>query len=280
MMEVYIPPFLRLSMGASVFTASDHTFSICAYGESPYLSDCIESLLSQNVKSKIILVTSTPNGLIQHLASRYNLPLFINSGESGIAQDWNYAVSCAETPLITIAHQDDTYEPYFTEKMLAAVNSVKVPLIHFSNYGELRQGVRVFSNRLLTVKRLLLWPLKLKSLSGIRFVRRRCISLGSPICCPSVTFALPNLDVPIFKKGFKSDLDWQAWESISRKEGAFLYSPEILMFHRIHADSETSALIMDNTRTAEDLEMLRLFWPEWLARLINHFYSLSQKSNN
>jgi len=34
---------------------NDHTFVICAYGDSPYLEDCINSLLSQTVKSNIIL---------------------------------------------------------------------------------------------------------------------------------------------------------------------------------------------------------------------------------
>ena len=29
---------------------NDHTFVICAYGDSPFLEDCINSLLSQTVK--------------------------------------------------------------------------------------------------------------------------------------------------------------------------------------------------------------------------------------
>ena len=29
------------------FSAKDHTFAICAYGESPFLRECIESLLGQ-----------------------------------------------------------------------------------------------------------------------------------------------------------------------------------------------------------------------------------------
>ena len=36
-----------------------HTFAICAYGDSPYLTECLDSLLRQTVKSTILLATST-----------------------------------------------------------------------------------------------------------------------------------------------------------------------------------------------------------------------------
>lgn len=41
---------------------------------------------------------------------------------------------------------------------------------------------------------------------------------------------------------------------------AFNLFPEILMFHRIHEQSETTNMIEDQTRTREDLEMYELFW--------------------
>ena len=46
----------------------DHTFIICAYGESPYLEECIRSLFAQKVRSEICIATSTPNRHIQSLA--------------------------------------------------------------------------------------------------------------------------------------------------------------------------------------------------------------------
>ena len=71
---------------------NDHTFAICAYKESPYLEECILSLKNQTVKSNIIMATSTPNEWIQGLAEKYEIPLYINTGEGGIAQDWNFAL--------------------------------------------------------------------------------------------------------------------------------------------------------------------------------------------
>ena len=50
---------------------NDHTFVICAYGDSPFLEDCINSLLSQTVKSNIILYTSTPSVFIESICQKY-----------------------------------------------------------------------------------------------------------------------------------------------------------------------------------------------------------------
>ena len=84
-----------------------HTFVICAYKESPYLAECIESLMDQSLKSKVIMVTSTPCEYLKGMAERYHIPLYVNSGKSGITEDWNYGLSLVETKLATIAHQDD-----------------------------------------------------------------------------------------------------------------------------------------------------------------------------
>lgn len=257
----------------------DHTFAICAYGESPYLRECVASLQAQTLQTHIIICTSTPNDLIRAAATDNDLPLFINEGEGGIAQDWNFALEQANTPLVTIAHQDDTYEPLYAESMLAAVNSATHPLLFFTNYGELRDGTKVNDNALLNIKRRLLRPLE----DGIRSdnirTRRRVLSFGSAICCPSVTLVMRNLEPPVFRVGMKSNLDWEAWEAISHQEGDFLYDPRILMYHRIHEDSETSALINDDTRTKEDLAMLKRFWPAPIAHLLNLVYARGQKSN-
>lgn len=263
-----------------MFTTDDHTFALCAYGKSPYLEACIQSLLAQSLRTRILIATTTPNETISSLAEKYDLPLYINEGQPGIAHDWNCAIAHSGTPLVTIAHQDDVYEPAYAKTMLSAMNSVPDPLIFFTNYGELRDGKRVDKNRLLDIKRALLKPLECKRFARSKFVRRRCLSIGSSICCPSVTLALPNLEKPVFEAGFKSNLDWQAWERISKRDGSFLYAPEILMYHRIHEGSETSALIRDNTRTAEDREMLEHFWPKPLAAIINRVYASGQNSNS
>lgn len=261
------------------FVEQDHTFVVCAYKESEFLDACIESLLSQTVSSNVIVVTSTPNTHIESACARHDLELYVGTHESGISRDWNYAFCCARTPLVTIAHQDDIYLPSYVEGMLSSLNGSKNPLIYFCDYSELRGSNEVEDNTLLKVKRAMLSPLKIRSLRKSGFVRRRILSLGSPICCPSVTYVTRNLHGFRFSEKFKCDLDWQSWEIISRMDGSFVYDDHIRMFHRVHAGSETTALIENNIRGVEDLEMFRLFWPEPIARGLARIYSTSQLSN-
>ena len=203
-----------------------HTFAICAYKESPFLEECICSLKNQTQQSLIIMITSTPNEHIKNLVERYNIPLYVNTGESGITQDWNFAYSMTNTELVTIAHQDDVYLPDYTKEIYRVISSVKHPLIAFTNYGELREGQPVLNNSLLRIKRFALWLLRFPVFQNSRFIRRRILSLGNMICCPAVTFVKNNLPEQVFKHNFRSNEDWEAWEALSRNKGAFAYSPE------------------------------------------------------
>ena len=126
------------------------------------MEECICSLTAQTVKSNIIIATSTPNDYIKALAEKYHLSLYINQGESGIAQDWNFAYRQAKTDYVTIAHQDDYYQPEYLENILNGLKCAEDPIIAFSDYGELRNGKKIDSNQLLTIKRILLLPLRIK----------------------------------------------------------------------------------------------------------------------
>ena len=257
----------------------EHTFVICAYKESPYLENCIESLKTQTVASDIIMTTSTPNEYIRTMAEKYHIPLYIREEKPDISLDWNYGYSKVNTPYLTIAHQDDIYLPEYTEHVLKKFHCSSRPLIFFSDYGEIRDGQIVTSNRLLRVKRFMLLPLHCRVFYSSVFVRRRILSFGSPICCPSVAYARENLPERIFSSGFRSNEDWEAWEKLSKLKGDFIFDNQILMWHRIHEDSETSAIIHDNKRSDEDMEIYRKFWPDSIARLLVKLYASGQKSN-
>ena len=257
-----------------------HTFVICAYKESSYLEECVKSLKNQNQLSNILMVTSTPNEYIEKISRKYGIELKINTGQGGIVQDWNFAYRQCKTPYITIAHQDDIYFKDYAARAIKMLEQSKKPLIYFSDYCEIRNGQRVTSNRLLQVKRILLFPLRGRLFKGSTFVRRRSLSLGSAICCPAVTYAANNLPDPVFTVRYRSDEDWEAWERISKLKGDFLYDSTIQMGHRIHEESETSKAISNNTRSQEDLETLELFWPKWMAKLLMRQYVKSQNSNN
>lgn len=256
-----------------------HTFVICAYKESEYLEECIQSLLHQKMQSNILMITSTPNAYIQNLAEKYDIKLFVNKGESGIVQDWTFGYEQADTPYITIAHQDDVYMPEYSEEVVKQLEQSKKPLIAFTDYGELRDGNYVDNDRLLKVKRIMLAPLKGRVFQNSRFVRRRILSFGNPICCPSVTFARENMPEKIFNVKYRACEDWEAWEKLSRRKGGYIYVSKILMYHRIHEGSETSNIIGDNVRSLEDYDMYCKFWPKPIAKLLIKYYSKAQDSN-
>ena len=256
-----------------------HTFVICAYQESEYLEECIKSLVTQEYASKVILVTSTPNGYIEELCGKYNITFFVNPGESGITQDWEFGLSKVTTKYATIAHQDDIYFESYSKRMVEELDKSEKPIIGFTDYYELRNGEYVKSDKNLRIKRILLSPLKLKKFRNSVFVRRRVLSMGNAICCPSVTYDMDDTPRPFFQNTFKSNGDWEAWERYSKMQGGFIYVNAPLMAHRIHNDSETSQILQDDGRSKEDFEMFKKFWPEWIARILVKTYKESEKSN-
>ena len=69
-----------------------HTFVVCAYGESPYLENCILSLLNQKKKTGILLATSTPNEHIAGISEKYGIPIYVNHGEKGAGRGLEFCL--------------------------------------------------------------------------------------------------------------------------------------------------------------------------------------------
>ena len=262
------------------FAAQDHAFVICAYKENPFLPECLESLMSQSCKSNISMITSTPNEYISNLCEEKNIPLYINTGEKGLAQDWNFAYEkVADKRLITITHQDDVYDPTYLETILTLVNRSIKPLIAFTEYYEIRNEKRVSSNTLLRIKLFMNLPFRLRIFQKSKWMRRFILAFGDPICCPAVTFVRENLPMPLFDTSFTTACDYKAWVDISPLNGDFLYSSKRLMGHRIYPDSATSANIINKSKSQEDFIVFSSLWPKWIARIISRFYQKAEKSN-
>ena len=258
------------------YNAQNHTFVLCAYKTCAYLEECIQSLLKQTVPCRIIIATSTPNDHIRALAEKYSLPVFVNEGKSGIAGDWAFAMNCAETELVTIAHQDDVYDEHYVECMLRCLSAAKDPVLFNCNYGELKYGKRVYSDRLLRIKRIMCMPMHFFPQS--KAMRRLTIAFGNPIICPGVTYLRSIMKDHPFESEMKSNLDWEKWEELSKLDGSFAYTRDILVWHRIHPDAETSKIVNLNLRGGEDIEMFRKFWPEPFARLLTRVYSTGERT--
>ena len=165
---------------------------------------------------------------------------------------------------------------------MTGVQTCALPiLIVFSDYYEIREEGKVYSNTNLKIKRILLFPLRSRFLASTKFGKRLSLRFGNAISCPAVTFDKDNINTnDIFKCDFVCDVDWYAWEKLSKKSGKFTFIKKPLMGHRVHEDSTTTEIINGRIRTKEDLIMFQKFWPNFIAKFINKFYVKAEDSNN
>lgn len=260
-----------------------HVFAVCAYKDSPYLPDCLDSLERQTSPSPILLCTATPSPRLTELARERGLSLRVNDQKPNIAGDWNFAMAQAKAEgadYVTLCHQDDLYLPDYGASFRKAAQADSDLLIYFTDYGEQRGNDVIASSRLLNIKRLLLWRMRIRPWQTSRLMKHRTLALGDPICCPSVTYNLNQLTLPLFEPGMSTNLDWQTWERLALQEGRFHYDRSVLMLHRIHPDSTTSQVLGEGGRTAQDEAMFRKFWCAPIASVLTRLYAGSEKSNN
>ena len=258
-----------------------HTFMICAYGESQYLKECIESCVNQlTVKrgiSQVCLYTSTPNRHIKELCDFFDIPVYTSEG-GGIGKDWNNSLSFITTDYGTIAHQDDIYLPSYGETIVETFKEKNDSNIVFTDYSEIdSEGNKRKRNLNLHIKT---FGLHLLSLLSFKNYQRRIYAFGNFISCPAVSYNMNRLSDFKFDETLKMTLDWDAWERIMKMDGRIKYIPEKLMFHRIHNESETTNNTIDKTREIEEQILYERYWGKTISKFLMKFYTFNQKSND
>ena len=249
---------------------NNHTFVIMAYKESSFLEDCICSVINQDIKSNIIISTSTPNEYIRNLANKYNLPLFVNKGVGDMADNWNFALSLSKTQFTTLCHQDDLYDSNYL-KEVARYFSDDVLLIH--THWKALSGNKKCNNKCSAAHKLLNFPVFL--FPGCRWLRLFILSLGMSVKTPSVCYNKKVLNLPIWNNKYNIVLDWQAITEIAKLKGKFIYITKPLFYYRISDEAESYSAIKHGVRYEEDFEMFCKFWPKCIAKLILFFYKRS-----
>jgi len=251
--------------------AREHAFVVLAYKESPFLAGCLEGLAGQTVKSRVLIATSTPNAAIERAAAARGLEVLVNPAREGIAGDFNFGLRASDARLVTLAHQDDTYAPNFLEKTLAEFAAHDGALC-FTSYVEIDDAGRPMRSKVSLAKH----AIERLTLGGRRVLKgaalRAFLSLGNALPCSSVTYDLARLGDFAFSPDFVSNLDWDAWWRLQAAGHTFLRAPYPLVGRRHNALTETSRLIKDGTRRAEDLAMFRRAWPWPIAEIIAAAY--------
>ncbi|MEG0408829.1 MAG: glycosyltransferase [Bacilli bacterium] len=262
-----------------MYTANDHTFAIIAYKENKYLEKTILSVLNQTVKTNIILSTSTPNDHILGLCDKYNIKYVINPNSKGAGSDWNYGYNACVTPLVTIVHQDDIYDDDFAETTLKYANRSSDLILLFTDYYEIREENAVSNQKLLKIKQIMNHLIQYKFMWKNRAYRKFILALGDSISCPTVTINKDKMGKDIFDTTLKNSCDYLTWVLMAKSKGEFIYIPKQIVGHRIYPESATSLNIADSSRSKDDLQIMMMLWPRWLAKIIHHFYVKSEESN-
>lgn len=259
---------------------NNHTFVICAYKESEFLEDCAKSLVNQRVKSNILMATSTPNEHIKSIAEKYNIPLFVRDGKSDIRDDWNFAYNCAETPWVTIAHQDDEYDPHYVEEMQKRLKDFDQACAFFTDYIPIKNGEIGPRDINSKIRRFLRKPIKNKKRAQKKFWKKRILALGNSICCPSVTYNKAMLGESYFTSEMKFNIDWDTFYKLAHEDGAFAYVDKPLTFYRVHDGATSKEFIVDHRREIDDTAMFRKFWPNWFVKFLMIFYKKAYNTYN
>ena len=264
----------------------DHTFSICAYKESPYLEKCIKSIMNQTLKTKVIMVTSTPNDYIRNLAEKYKIELLVRDGKSDIRDDWNFAYDSADTKWVTVAHQDDLYGKRYAEEISRKIEKVskkhfkKDLLAVLTDYIPIKNdkiGKRDINSK---IRRFLRTPLKSDRLAGTKFWKKAVLSLGNSICCPTVTYNKDVLGDSFFTSELKFNIDWDTFYKLAEIKGIFAYVDKPITFYRVHDDATSKEFIENHLREKDDIYMFSKFWPKWIVKIIMVFYKKAYDTYN
>lgn len=261
--------------------SNDHTFAVLAYEDSPYLEECLLSLINQTIKSKIIIFTSTPSEFLKKISKKFNIVLIINEHHQGIADDWNFAYNHCDTKYVTLVHQDDIYLPQYAETCIKMLEREKraLPLIVFTWYGEKVNGVLRLSHINFLIKKFILLPFMIKSSISSNFLKKSVLIFGNPVCCPTVMYHKGFIGFVNFSNDFQCNMDWDAWLRLAVKQGSFVFINKRLLWHRLYKKSQTSVQIERHGRSREDALIFNRIWPKAIAGFLVKLYSLSYKMN-
>lgn len=255
-------------------------FVVPAYGASPYLDECLASLAAQTVDVPRIVSTSTPHDGLDAICERHGASLVVHGPNRGIGHDWNMAYQAATTDWVTLAHQDDVYEPGYAAFVLDRAAAYPDDAMVCSAYYEIVDGERRPPVAMLRIKRVLL-ELGFAGAGRVtsRARKRLALRFGNPVACPTVALNTRVLGDFRFRDDMRTNMDWVAWLDIAERPGGISLSRQPLVGHRIHAESETSASIDGGERYREDLEVFERLWPDPVARLLATVYARAYHSN-
>jgi glycosyltransferase involved in cell wall biosynthesis len=250
-----------------------HAFVIPAFGDSPFLEACLNSLRSQTSASPILLTTSTPSAFLDEVAERFDVELRVNSCRGGIGADWNFALEATSARYVTLAHQDDVYLESFAAECLDLLFETEAAIC-FTGYTEVDDRGAPIDSKISRVKHFIEWAMLGAQARPGRSRMRAFLSFGNPLPCSTVTYDRQRLQRFRFSEDLASNLDWDAWLRLLDSGVEFARIRRRLVGRRHNSLTETSRLIRDGRRAREDALMFGRLWPPIVAAALSKAYRL------
>lgn len=263
-----------------------HTFAVCAYKDSPYLEECLRSVTSQTVKSEVICCTSTPSSYIRELTARYQVPLYVRDGASNIREDWMFAYGKAQG---RFCHDRPSGRPIpqrLCRKAFKAWKKYPDLLLFASDYltirmtekeGEMKAIPEPF-NMVWLVKKILRLPQRFHFLADRTWIKpEQCLVWQFASAVRPARTIKNRLGTICSHSEYDFALDWDNLYELAGKKGRFICSEKPLIAYRVHAAATTKACIEDNRRPADEMAMFRKMWPDWMVKILMHFYRKAYK---
>lgn len=251
-----------------------HIFAVVAYGESPYLDACLNSLTRQRVRSEIILCAAAASPFLHRLAAKYGVTLYVRGGKPSLRDDWNfaYAQGAQRARLVTIAHQDDLYFPDYTKALLHAYKRYPDMSVFCCRYDTIDAAGNTIFGKAETVKRILRLPLRFHGAAHLRFVKLLALRFGNSIGCPSCTYNTAYCGAELFQNDYRFVIDWATLIRLAKLSGRFVCLEKALMGYRVHDGAETMANIRNHNREKEETELFLTLHSRVMTKVLMHFY--------
>lgn len=252
---------------------SNHTFVILGYKNFDYFDECINSLTSQTLQSKIIMTSSRIDDNLIKLAKKHNIPLFGNDKKLDFAGDLNAAYDAADTEYMTFVHHDDWIAPDYLELTMNAAKKYPDASMIFTNYVEFRDNKFIKSNLNMFVKNLILaFFYNFKGNIKSKWWKRLSLSFGNPILPATILFSKKLCGDIKFETIYKVSPEWDVQVKIAEKPGRFVFINKPLYIYRLLPGLVSAADLKQ--RAFEDKLMFDQLWPKSISKAFCKFYSI------
>jgi glycosyltransferase involved in cell wall biosynthesis len=235
------------------------TFTIPYYKGLDYLDRAILSVLSQEDPRWLLVVLDDRGGEdAEHLVGQYKderIRYIRNETNLGIAENWNKALSIAETDLVTILHADDELEPSYADDVIrllerhpeAAAGHCRASIINenglktWSLPDEVKKLIRPHGQH----------DVVTKGEAGLISLAR-----GSWIFCPTLCYRREKIPEGGFSGNWSMVLDVVLMSQILMSGGTLVGSPNIAYRYRRHSANQTAKLTNSYVRFQEEIAYL------------------------